>query len=364
MSDSYRCFVTIMSSLKSLYQCEPKGNFYRRLRSAAFLINGIILSKSCRLPDVSGKCADLRKPISREKSFYRLLRNDRFSYEVYYMSFAQALIQAVQTNIIAVTFDGSIIGHGCITLVAGLVYKNRSLPLCWIVKKGGKGHFKEEIHMELLDQLIQLVPKGKTIVILGDGEFDGSDFLVKVKKNNWLFVTRTAENRLMTEENESFQMRDMDVGDQEYFWIPKVSPENSPALVCNAVIWWSRDFKEPIYLFTNMDLIREALFWYKKRFTVETFFSDQKSRGFNIHKSHISDPERLEKLLIAAALAYIFIVYLGIVAVNNNMLQTIHRKKRCDWSIFKIGSRFLNYQLSQFADIPKMTQLNLFSLIQ
>src|SRR5256885_14943929 len=41
--------------------------------------------------------------------------------------------------------------------------------------------------------------------------------------------------------------------------------------------------------------------------TIETFFSDQESRGFHIHKSHISDPQRLARLLITACLAYIFV---------------------------------------------------------
>ena len=40
-----------------------------------------------------------------------------------------------------------------------------------------------------------------------------------------------------------------------------------------------------------------------------SYFSDQKSRGFHLHKSHISDPQRLSRLLIAACLAYIWIVY-------------------------------------------------------
>ena len=32
-------------------------------------------------------------------------------------------------------------------------------------------------------------------------------------------------------------------------------------------------------------------------------------RGFHIHKSHISDPQRLSRLLRAACLAYLWIVY-------------------------------------------------------
>jgi hypothetical protein len=46
-----------------------------------------------------------------------------------------------------------------------------------------------------------------------------------------------------------------------------------------------------------------ALAAYRKRAHIETFFSDQKSRGFHIHKSHLRDPARLSRLLIAACLA-------------------------------------------------------------
>src|SRR5688500_20177535 len=59
------------------------------------------------------------------------------------------------------------------------------------------------------------------------------------------------------------------------------------------------------YLVSNMSVAEEAIQYYKKRFRIETFFSDQKSRGFNIQKSHIEDPQRLSRLLIASCLAYI-----------------------------------------------------------
>src|SRR2546428_11099122 len=65
---------------------------------------------------------------------------------------------------------------------------------------------------------------------------------------------------------------------------------------------------------SNMDAAEEACRYYQKRFRIETFFSDQKSRGFHSHKSHISDPQRLSRLLIAACLAYIWIIYLERVA--------------------------------------------------
>jgi len=74
---------------------------------------------------------------------------------------------------------------------------------------------------------------------------------------------------------------------------------------------WAKGYQEPLYLVSNMATAEEACRLYEKRFRIETFFSDQKSRGFHIHKSHISDVQRLSRLLIAACLAYIWIVYLG-----------------------------------------------------
>lgn len=362
MSDSVRCFSMIFSSLKSLFPSAPSGNLLRHLRSMAFLINGIIRSNRCNLPDIAAKCADFRKPASREKCFYRLLKNPNFTYDTFYLPFAKALLCSIKTKYIAIVFDGSTIGNGCIALVAGLVYRNRSLPICWLVKKGCKGHMEEKLHIELWQQLLSIMPADKTIIFLGDGEFDGSKFLHNINKTKHLFVARTAENRKMIAQDDFFTMHDLDVGAEKFIWTPNAKPIANTILSCNAVAWWNRDYKEPIYLFTNLQPIEEALYWYKKRFTIETFFSDQKSRGFHIHKSHIAKPERLERLLISAAMAYLFVIYFGIYAKLHDFHKTIHRTKRCDLSMFKLGQRFIDHLLGQTSKIPKMAQLELFNL--
>jgi hypothetical protein len=47
---------------------------------------------------------------------------------------------------------------------------------------------------------------------------------------------------------------------------------------------------------TNFLSALKACDYYALRFTIETFFSDQKSRGFNIDKSYLSCPQRLTRL--------------------------------------------------------------------
>ncbi len=86
--------------------------------------------------------------------------------------------------------------------------------------------------------------------------------------------------------------------------------------------------------------------------TIETFFSDQKSRGFHLHKSHLSDPKRLTRLLIAACLAYIWVVYLGTCALHNKWLKRLHRQDRCDLSLFRLGLRLLARCLKEAIPLP------------
>ena len=80
---------------------------------------------------------------------------------------------------------------------------------------------------------------------------------------------------------------------------------------------------------------------------------DQKSRGFRMQKSHMSDPQRLMRLLMAACLAYIWLVYLGVCALRDGWLQQLHRQDRCDLSLFRLGLRLLARCLKDHIPIPE-----------
>lgn len=95
-----------------------------------------------------------------------------------------------------------------------------------------------------------------------------------------------------------------------------------------------------------------ALAAYRKRAHIETCFSDQKSRGFHLHRSHLSDPQRLARLLIASWLAYLWLVYLGVCVRRDGWLKRLHRQDRCDLSLFQLGLRLLARCLKDALPIP------------
>ena len=76
-----------------------------------------------------------------------------------------------------------------------------------------------------------------------------------------------------------------------------------------------------------------------------------------MHKSHISNPKRLARLMIAACLAYIWIVYLGAIAVRDGWVKIIHRTDRCDLSLFQLGLNLLEHFLNEHLPIPVELQM-------
>ena len=346
MSDNIRRFRAVRNALDRLYPQQPKGNTARHLNTLAALICGITGAKHTHLPKIAEKAPDPTKEESRTKKFSRWLSNENITYEIYFLPFLTPLIEHLTQQTIALVFDGSTTGRGCITLMASIVYKKRALPIAWITIEGKKGHMTEALHLELLERVHLVLPEAAEVVFLGDGEFDGTILLGRITDYGWDYVCRTAKNATLFEGDEKFSFNDVGPDeDFDYVNLPGLRFTHRCYGPVHAIVWWGRGHKKPLYLITNMDLAEEACRWYKKRFRIETFFSDQKSRGFHSHKSHLSAPDRVARLLIGSSLAYLWMIYLGTLALQRKWY--IHRSDRCDLSLFQLGLRFLEYCLNR-----------------
>jgi len=352
MSDNLRRYRAIKNALKQLYVTEPRGNLARHLDTLAALISGIVGSKSTNLPAVAAKVPDCSKRESRVKRFSRWVNNQRIETEIYFLPYAEALLGSLAGHTLLLAMDGSEVGRQCLALMVSVIYQKRALPIAWLVVKGSKGHFPEAAHVRLVAQVHQMLPEGADVIFVGDGEFDGITLQATVTGYGWHYVCRTAKDIQLGAEGDRFSFCEVGVQPGECMGLPGVTftlQAYGPVL---AIAWWKPGYQEPIYLVTNLELVEEACYWYAKRFHIETFFSDQKSRGFNLHKSHISDPQRLARLMIAACLAYIWIIHLGVVAKRDGWVSLIHRTDRCDLSLFQLGLNLLDHFLNEYLPIP------------
>lgn len=352
MTDNVRRFRAIHKALLTYYPGTAKGNFARHLLTLAALITGIVGSRRTNLPEIASKAPDRAKADSRVKRYSRFLKNERVTYESFFLPFIENLMEALsKQGPLCIVFDGSALGRESVVLMASVIYKKRALPLAWIVRRGKKGHFSSAVHLELVEALRSLVPEQAEVVFLGDGEFDSTALQETLSQATWHYVLRTAKDTLLVPEgegSEAFLFKEAyPLLEQTWASLPGMFFTAIRYGPVHAVVWHERGHREAVYLVTNLELAYEACQWYKKRACIETFFSDQKSRGFHLHKSHLSDPARLSRLLIAACLAYVFVVYLGTLAKTEGWDRLVHRADRCDLSLFQLGLRLLDHMLNE-----------------
>ena len=346
MSDNHRRYCAIHKALMRLTP-HVKGHRARHLVTLAAFICGIVGSKSTQLPAVADKTPGRAKRQSQITTWERWLNNKVITVEDYYLPYLTELLASLPEGPLVLVIDGSVVGRHCMALVISVLHQGRALPLCWKVVRGKKGHLTEDLHCQLVQQAQALLAgTSREIVFLGDGEFDGTQLLGTLQAGGWQYVCRTAKNTCLYEDGVEFSFAGLHLAPGDYVEIDRISFTQARYDGVTVVAVWERAYADPLYLVTNLELGEEALASYKQRYTIETFFSDQKSRGFHLGDSHLSDPERLSRLMIASCLAYVWLVCLGVRVKQSGRLPRIHRRTRCDLSLFQIGRIWLDYCLN------------------
>jgi hypothetical protein len=322
------------------------------------MISGIIASKSCQLPKMASRVPGEVHPDSRVKQFSRWVQNENVTFELYFLPLVETLLERLAAvRPLVLIMDGSQVARGCVTLMVSVIYAHRAIPIGWLVIEGVKGHFATETHLQLVREVKTRVPATATVIFLGDGEFDSAALLAEVAGYGWEYVCRTAKNIAIQVDAHWLTLAELGVGRGRHIYQKQANftaEAYGPVMV---IAWWDARYPDPIYLVSNLASGQRACDWYRKRMHIETFFSDQKSRGFQLDRSHLSHPERVGRLLIAASLAYLWVLCLGNAAHEDDWLPRIHRRHRCDLSLFQLGLRLLDYLLNHELPIPSSLTL-------
>jgi hypothetical protein len=56
--------------------------------------------------------------------------------------------------------------------------------------------------------------------------------------------------------------------------------------------------------------------------------------------------------MLAACLAYVWIVFLSALAMETGLHRIVHRSDRCDLSLFQLGFRMLDFLMDKDLSIP------------
>lgn len=347
MTDRHKVYTKVLKTLKGIMKLSHPGHVV----TLAMMVTGIVVSRNAQLSVMSSETPIEAKEKSIEMRLRRWVKQATIDADVIYLPFARQVLEALSSLPLILVMDGSQVGRGCMVLMVGVLYKKRALPLAWVVYKGKKGHTTGQRHIEVLEKVLPLLPAMSEVVLLGDAEYDTTEMLVWLQeKTSWQYVLRTSPQIYVQDGPTSQPIEAYSFQKGQVFYRPDVGFTQAASVSVNLIGWWGSRYEKPIYLISNIINAYHACKYYRRRYQIETFFSDQKSRGFNIHKSHLADPARLSRMLIAACLAYLWIISQGIAVLASKKACLIDRNERVDKSLFRLGLDWLKYVLKKNLD--------------
>ena len=158
-----------------------------RVRNMAWLMAGLWVAKSIHLSRVA---LHLPLPIQKasvERRLSRFLHNRAVRVAVWYEPVARQLVaQAVATlGDVRLVLDTTPVHHRAQVVIVSLAFRRRALPLAWIWVNKGRGHSSSVKQMALLARVRRWIPKGTSVLVVGDNEFGSVALIRQLEAWGW-----------------------------------------------------------------------------------------------------------------------------------------------------------------------------------
>ncbi len=128
---------------------------------------------------------------------------------------------------------------------------------------------------------------------------------------------------------------------------------------------YQKDGKTEYLIVASGERNREAIEEYKVRWQIETMFGCLKSRGFNFEETHLTEPEKISKLMMLLGLGLLLSILMGAFQVETlkQVKMRLKKNKRYAKSLFRIGLDALQNLLFNYNKPKKYKELEMFILL-
>ena len=345
MSSSKELYTRLINTLSPLVSVAHIAH----LTNWVWIVVGILQANSMALSRIATHIPGDAKAESRVTTIRRWLKNFRVDVWEFYRPVLEQTLQGWQTVTAIVILDG-VMGFGDRWQVfrLSLAHGGRAIPLVWLVLPG-----KGLTQMEKLETMLRraaafLNPRVKHVIFLADSGFRDCDWAQLCLKIGWNYAIRIAGNTYVTLNNDwygSIQQLGVQPGQRRYY--PQVWLTQDRKLFTNlSVTWTPGDEKNPpelLALISSQPAARARLREYAVRMHTEESFRDDKSGGFDMAHTRLQHADRLERLLLALAIAKLWCHELGeqVLEHGEACRRTIDPGPTRELSVFQLGLRWL-----------------------
>jgi hypothetical protein len=205
-----------------------------------------------------------------------------------------------------------------------------------------------------------LNPRVRQITVLADRGFRDCDWAELCEKLNWNYVIRLANNTCIgLSTGEWLRLDRLGISHTQSQAFQNVLVARSVQWPANVTVTRTRATatgeSEIVAVMSNRPAGRSRLREYAQRMDIDESFRDDKSGGFDLEHTRLQHPERLERLLLAVALATLWCHELGeqVLQAGEATRREIDPGAKRELSVFQLGFRWLKRCLANaIARVP------------
>jgi Transposase DDE domain len=215
---------------------------------------------------------------------------------------------------LVLALDPTNFGERFTVLNISVLYRGCAIPVIWTVVEGGEPGAWEPHWERMLKILAQRVPAGWQVLVLTDRGMYSPSLFGCLRQLHWHpflriraqgFYRRSGSHKWL-------DLKDLrpEIGETKAFQA-EVFKNEEGRLRCTLVAFQGEGYAEPWLIVTDLSTKVAQASWYGLRAWIEQGYKRVKGEGWNFPRTRIRDPQRLERLWLAVALATMWVLEVG-----------------------------------------------------
>lgn len=333
----------IYDSIHALLTTRLPQALASQVTTLALVLVGVLQSISAQIGQIAQAMPLTATQVIKEQRIRRLLSNPRFTQEIHYQPLIRDALHGLKGQRVNLLIDRVLLQDHHNILVVSIGFRRRSLPVSWVAlsHRGQSGLADQQA---VLTQALALLPPRVRVTVHGDSEFRSGELFTWLRALGCdvmlgvigkMLVTadpQTAPTPLATwlcDSDTRVYLADM------YVFAERQGP-------VSILAWWERDPDGSLVVrgaVTNLPATHHTYLRGRRRMWIETTFRDWQSGGFQLDRSRLTDRQRMARLLIVLAIAYLWFVSLGRWVVKRGYRRLLDDGPTGSWhySLFQLG---------------------------
>lgn len=343
MSSSQELYNRLNEKLRALVAVKNG----KRVTNWIWIIVGILQSQSSNLSQIANCLPMGTKAESRVTLIRRWLMNPQVKVWQFYKEVLEHVLSGWSSVEAYLILDGVMVfGDRWQIFRVSLRHGCRAIPIAWTIVEGN-GLVKVAKLKSMLEKAQRFLKRYvKRVTLLADAGFRDCDWAQLCQDLGWNYAIRIASNTYITLPDGTSDRLDnwVPVNRNRYFQNVLLTRETK--LQTNVSVTWTTDEKgkpDMVPIITDQIACRARLREYGFRMSIEQSFRDDKSGGFDLEHTRLQHAQRIDRLLLAIAIATLWCHELGefVLRQGETARCWVDPSHERTLSLFQLGLRWL-----------------------